>query len=147
MREFGRALGQSLLAAPSAPLVVYLQGDLGAGKTTLVSGILNAAGVSGFARSPTYTLIEPYETASKRLYHLDLYRLVDASEVEPLGLRELLVDDAILLIEWPDRGEGALPAADVAVDLAYSANGEARHVQLNARTVAGQAVLKGLPKS
>lgn len=147
MREFGRSFGQALLAAPPAPLVVYLQGDLGAGKTTLVSGILNAAGIPGFARSPTYTLIEPYETARKRLYHLDLYRLVDPSEVEPLGLRELLTDDSILLIEWPDRGDGALPAADIQVELAYAAEGEARLAKLSGLTAGGASVLKPLLQS
>jgi tRNA threonylcarbamoyladenosine biosynthesis protein TsaE len=147
MRDFGQALGRTLLAAPHAPVVVYLQGNLGAGKTTLVTGILNAAGFAGFARSPTYTLIEPYETSSKTFYHLDLYRLTDPLEVEPLGLRDLLVNGAVLLIEWPDRGAGMLPPADVTVDLDYSLKVDARHVRLLAASPAGQDVLNGLRQS
>lgn len=120
MREFGARLGKALLQSSDAPLCVFLEGDLGAGKTTLVGGILPALGVAGPARSPTYTLIEPYETKTHQLYHIDLYRLNAPEELEPLGLRDLLVPGAILLIEWPSRAQGRLPAADLLLSIEYA---------------------------
>src|SRR5690606_29357034 len=98
---------------------------------TLVGGILRAYGIAGPVRSPTYTLIEPYETQRRTLYHLDLYRLVDPDEVEPLGIRDLLAAPAVLLIEWPSRAVGALPPADLRIEIAYPAAGrEGREVRL-----------------
>ncbi|MFL6618052.1 MAG: tRNA (adenosine(37)-N6)-threonylcarbamoyltransferase complex ATPase subunit type 1 TsaE [Povalibacter sp.] len=128
MRELGCALGRALIAFPGGPLVIFLRGELGAGKTTLVGGVLYAIGFNGPARSPTYTLIEPYETASKRIFHLDLYRLADPHEVEALGLRDLLTQDAILLIEWPERGGDQLPQADLTLTIRYSQAGDSREV-------------------
>ncbi len=110
-------LAPSFLAAGGG--VLFLQGDLGAGKTTLARGFLRAAGVTGVMRSPTYTLMEPYQAAGQRLLHLDLYRLVDAGEVEFLGLRDESPDSVIWLVEWPERGHGHLPAADLSVNLLY----------------------------
>ncbi len=101
---------------------VYLTGDLGAGKTTLVRGLLRAAGHIGAVRSPTYTLIEPYEWPSGAIYHLDLYRIADPDELEWIGLRELL-DQGLLLVEWPSQGAGVLPAADLHIDLAVTGAG------------------------
>jgi len=123
MREVGRRLSASLLEIPAGPIVITLQGELGAGKTTLVRGVLQAFGVVGAVRSPTYTLIEPYELMGRRIYHLDLYRLGNARDLDGLGLRDLLEPDAILLIEWPERaGEGALPRPDLEVKIAYAAD-------------------------
>jgi tRNA threonylcarbamoyladenosine biosynthesis protein TsaE len=88
MRALGRALGSALLTATGGALVIGIEGELGAGKTTLVSGILASVGVAGAIRSPTYTLIEPYEAAGLQLYHIDLYRLSGAREVEALGIEQ-----------------------------------------------------------
>jgi tRNA threonylcarbamoyladenosine biosynthesis protein TsaE len=119
MRTLGRALGAALRTAGSGALVIGIEGELGAGKTTLVGGILAAIGVTGAIRSPTYTLIEPYEAAGLQLYHIDLYRLNSAREVEALGIRDLLDARAVLLIEWPSRGAGALPTEDLSVAIEY----------------------------
>src|SRR5512144_1151837 len=97
----------------NALATVHLSGDLGAGKTTLARGFLRAAGVTGPVRSPTYTLIEVYETPAVSVVHLDLYRLLDPSELEPLGLREWARPGYVWLIEWPERGEGRLPCPDL----------------------------------
>jgi tRNA threonylcarbamoyladenosine biosynthesis protein TsaE len=119
MRSIGVAIAHGIRNT-AAPLVISLEGELGAGKTTLVGGLLNALGFLGYARSPTYTLIEPYELAGRAIYHLDLYRLVDPCEVAALGLRDLLEPLAVLLIEWPDRGSGALPPFDLSIRLQYA---------------------------
>ena len=130
MQELGRAIGAALDGI-SDPFIIALEGELGAGKTTLVGGILRAHGITGPVRSPTYTLIEPYETARRSLYHLDLYRLVDPGEVEPLGIRELLTGPTVLLIEWPSKAAGAIPTADLWIDIEYPASGTAgREVRL-----------------
>lgn len=143
MRTTGRALGNALQQTRGAALVITVQGELGAGKTTLVSGLLNALGVPGPVRSPTYTLIEPYETGAVQVYHMDLYRLDDAREVEALGIRDLLTADSALLIEWPERGEGVLPPADLQIAIDY-ADGEGRSVSLSAGSAAGRAMLQRL---
>lgn len=113
-------LGADILAKHASPLRVYLEGDLGAGKTTLVRGALRALGHRGPVKSPTYTLIEPYEAGGQRLYHLDLYRLSDPGELEYLGLRELLAEPAWVFIEWPERGRPWLPPADLTVRIAVT---------------------------
>jgi len=141
MRAVGRALALGLRAVRGAPVVITIEGDLGAGKTTMVGGLLNALGLAGPARSPTYTLVEPYELEGRSIQHLDLYRLADPLEVEALGLRDLLVDDAVLLIEWPERGGSLLPRPDLALSLAYEpAPSTGRRVTLAAVTTAGDRV-------
>ncbi len=123
-------LGVTLAQLLPTGLVIYLQGELGTGKTTLTRGFLRGRGHQGAVKSPTYTLMEPYELESGRCYHLDLYRLGSARELEYLGIRDLLEGDATMLVEWPERGEGMLPAADIVVQIEYLDGG--REVQLSA---------------
>lgn len=110
------------------PLLVFLQGDLGAGKTTLVRGFLRGMGYQGSVRSPTYTLVEPYTLADLTVYHLDLYRLADAEELEFLGGREIFAGNHQVLVEWPERGSGWLPEPDLHLILQHQVDG--RHVEI-----------------
>lgn len=110
--------------------IVYLRGDLGAGKTTLVRGLLRGLGYQGAVRSPTYTLIEPYDAVDPPVVHLDLYRLADPEELDYLGLRDLLERPGLILIEWPERGAGALPPADLELLIEHA--GDRRQIRLNA---------------
>lgn len=112
------AFAAALAAVLPRHVVIFLVGELGAGKTTLVRGILRGFGWSGTVKSPTYTLLEPYELQQRNVYHFDLYRLADAEELEYLGIREL-IDAGMLLFEWPDRGEGLLPAADITINIEH----------------------------
>jgi tRNA threonylcarbamoyladenosine biosynthesis protein TsaE len=142
MQAFGRQIGQAIDAADAA-FIVGLEGELGAGKTTLVGGMLRAWGIAGPVRSPTYTLIEPYEANGKRIYHLDLYRLAAPDEVEPLGIRDLLEASAVLLIEWPSRAMGALPGFDLTIDIEYPAAAViGRQVTLTAYSPSGHNALR-----
>jgi tRNA threonylcarbamoyladenosine biosynthesis protein TsaE len=142
MRAIGQALAQSLEPV-EAFFVMELRGELGAGKTTLVGALLNAFGHTGHVRSPTYTLVEPYELAGRRIHHFDLYRLNDAQELEPLGMRDLQEPRGIFLIEWPERAEGALPSPDLSVHLSYGAS-NGRILKLTAHSAAGRAALDRL---
>lgn len=121
------ALGASL-AARLADGVVFLTGDLGAGKTCLVRGWLTALGHKGAVKSPTYTLVEPYELAGRTVYHFDLYRLRDPGELELIGVRDYLDGTALCLIEWPEKGAGHLPAPALAIHL--QVDGKARRARL-----------------
>ena len=116
-------LGQALARTRPAVAVVHLRGDLGAGKSTLARALLRALGVAGAIRSPTYTLVERYPVEGGEAWHLDLYRIGDAGELEFLGLDE---GAAVLwLVEWPERGGAALLPADLQVDLSVEGNGRA----------------------
>jgi tRNA threonylcarbamoyladenosine biosynthesis protein TsaE len=106
------AFGGRLAAALRGDELIFLEGDLGMGKTTLVRGLLRGLGYSGSVKSPTYTLIEPYEFDGWRIYHLDLYRIADPAELEFIGLDELMEERAIVLVEWPDRAPGAFRNPD-----------------------------------
>lgn len=141
------AFGERLGRAVGRRGLVFLHGDLGAGKTTLVRGFLRARGHQGAVKSPTYTLIEPYELPDGRVYHLDLYRLADPEELEYLGLREILAEEAVLLVEWPERGRGWLPPPDLELRLSYAADGEARRIELSAQTLAGEGMASRLSKA
>lgn len=129
----GAALARVL---PEADRVLYLQGDLGAGKTTLVRGLLHALGHAGRVPSPTYTLVEPYEIGSRSLKHLDLYRIAAPGELAYLGIRDLT---GTVLIEWPERGEGGVPAPDLTCRLHPTATG--RILEAEGLTDAGRALL------
>lgn len=134
------AFGGQLAAACKGGLLVFLHGHLGAGKTTLVRGFLRASGHSGPVKSPTYALIEPYITAYGNLYHLDLYRLADAEELEWIGIRDLFEDESICLVEWPERGAGILPEADLHVYL--QAEGSGREIRVEAASPRGEQLLR-----
>ncbi|HWP94433.1 MAG TPA: tRNA (adenosine(37)-N6)-threonylcarbamoyltransferase complex ATPase subunit type 1 TsaE [Gammaproteobacteria bacterium] len=131
------ALGAALARALGPEgAVVYLQGELGAGKTTLVRGFLRALGYTGSVRSPTYTLLEPYLVEGRRVYHLDLYRIAEPAELEFLGVRELGERGDVCLIEWAERGAGALPPADLVLELAHA--GPVRRLRWQAHSEAGR---------
>jgi len=140
MVAFGRGLGEAFKAcATERGLVVFLEGDLGAGKTTLSRGVLTACGHSGAVKSPTYTLVEPYEFQDLTVYHFDLYRLGDPEELEYLGIRDYFGPSSICLLEWPARGEGFLPAPDLT--LTVSVDGEGRQVNIQGHSALGQTII------
>lgn len=134
------ALGAALARARPSSLggcrVLYLRGELGAGKTTCVRSLLRTLGVEGLIRSPTYTLVETYEARGYTCIHVDLYRLLGPVEVDELGLRDYLDTACLLLVEWPEKGGRALPAPDLELTLTYSGN--SRHACLQARTASGR---------
>lgn len=134
-----RALGARLAAALAPGLKIHLIGDLGAGKTTLVRGLLEALGHRGAVRSPTYTLIEPYSVSNLNLYHFDLYRFTDPEEFLDAGLDEYFQGDGICLVEWPDKGFPCLPAPDLEVLLLEQGTG--RRAQLRSRSPSGQEAM------
>ena len=117
------AFAAELALRISPPQIIYLHGELGAGKTTFVRGFLRALGHIGNVKSPTYTLIESYSLSSKNCHHLDLYRLNDPYELDNLGLRDLLDDQSIFLIEWPEMATGCLPEVNIGIDIAYHEKG------------------------
>jgi tRNA threonylcarbamoyladenosine biosynthesis protein TsaE len=135
------ALG-ARLAGGFTPGIVYLHGELGTGKTTLARGLLRGLGHTGKVRSPTYTLVEPYQLAQGTVYHLDLYRLGSPEELEWLGLRDMLGERALLLVEWPERGAGVLPSPDLDIHIDYA--GAGRIVRLHAASAAGDRLLAAL---
>ncbi len=139
-------IGQKMAGIAKAPLVVFLEGDLGAGKTTLVRGFLHGLGHEGIVKSPTYTLVETYTLPTATIYHFDLYRLSDPEELEFIGIRDYFEDSAIVLIEWPMKGEGFLPEADIRLCLATHEEAEGRILSIEFLTESGVAFKKGFKK-
>jgi tRNA threonylcarbamoyladenosine biosynthesis protein TsaE len=115
-----QVFAQAIAPALAAPCVVYLQGDLGVGKTTLVRFVLNALGYTQHVKSPTYTIVEPYDIKVLKIFHFDLYRLTDPEELEYLGVQDYFAPDSICFIEWPDKGKGWLPSADITIELNHA---------------------------
>ncbi|MEK6788800.1 MAG: tRNA (adenosine(37)-N6)-threonylcarbamoyltransferase complex ATPase subunit type 1 TsaE [Pseudomonadota bacterium] len=138
------ALGHRLGAAFAGKGVVYLLGDLGAGKTTLTRGILQAYGHAGPVKSPTYTLVEPYELADVTVFHFDLYRLLDPEELELMGYRDYFRDDALALVEWPVRGEPLLPLPDWTVALDVPSQGSGRVVTISSLSARAADIMSRL---
>ena len=134
------ALAQRLAAILKPGMVIYLYGDLGAGKTTLVRGMLNALGYAGRVKSPTYTLVEPYHIDGLDLRHFDLYRLHDEEECEAAGFRDEFDGRSIFLIEWPEKALGFIPQADVEIVFEILPHG--RNVGIRGGTPTGRECLK-----
>lgn len=135
--EFGRRFAASALRPG---LQVHLLGDLGAGKTTLVRGILRGAGYTGRVKSPTYPLVEIYNLSRLNFYHFDFYRVTDPSEIDARGLREYFTGDAACFVEWPERASGRLPAPDLEVRFAFDGDA-ARTIAIRAVTGVGETCL------
>ena len=132
MVRFGHKIAQAVQGRG----VIFLLGDLVMGKTTLSRGILRGCGHQGSVKSPTYTLVEPYEVEGKCIYHFDLYRLSDPEELEYLGIRDYFDADALCLVEWPDKGRGMLPVADMLLQIELQGYG--RKLSWVAQTELGQ---------
>ena len=135
------ALGACLGEAFSQGGMLFLEGELGTGKTTLTRGLLRQLGHEGAVKSPTYTLVEPYELLSPAVYHFDLYRLGEPEELELMGIRDYMEKQALVIVEWPRRGEDLLPDPECHLVLEYSAC--ARRASLAAGTGAGESMVTG----
>jgi tRNA threonylcarbamoyladenosine biosynthesis protein TsaE len=134
------ALGAALAAALEPGLAIYLRGELGAGKTTLVRGVLRALGYAGPVKSPTYTLVELYEVSSLNLHHFDFYRFRDPREWTDAGFRESFTGRNVSLVEWPEKAGGLLPPADI--EIALQASGSGRSASLQANSPIGTRTLE-----
>jgi tRNA threonylcarbamoyladenosine biosynthesis protein TsaE len=133
-------LGARLAAACTDRCRIYLQGDLGAGKTTCVRGFLRGVRYTGYVKSPTYTLVETYRIEDVVIHHIDLYRIHSPDELESIGAREYLDDAAIILVEWPERAGGRLPQPDIVIKIETVHPN--RQTFITARTDAGEQILK-----
>ncbi|TVT81602.1 tRNA (adenosine(37)-N6)-threonylcarbamoyltransferase complex ATPase subunit type 1 TsaE [Pseudomonas sp. H3(2019)] len=130
-------LGNRIAQVTEGHGIIFLDGDLGAGKTTLSRGIIRGLGHVGSVKSPTFTLVEPYEIGDIRAFHFDLYRLVDPEELEFLGIRDYLEDDALCLIEWPQKGAGFLPKPDLTITISPHDSG--RSLNLSPQGLRGES--------
>ena len=146
---FGHALALATQEAPprakSIGGRVYLKGDLGAGKTTLTRGVLRGYGYQGAVKSPTYTLVEPYEQEGFNIYHFDLYRLADPEEVEFLGVFDYFDEANLCLIEWAERGKGHLPAPDL--EITITIQGAGRLLSWESRSAHGERIAHRLSET
>ena len=137
------ALGERLAAVLPRACRLYIRGPLGAGKTTLVRGLLRGFGHSGPVTSPTFTLVEPYEFEGVHLFHFDFYRVTDPGELEFLGLRDYFDGESISVVEWPERAGAVLPVPDIDVMIRLS-NDRGRVLQLQSHSDSGAAALRAL---
>ena len=131
-----RLAGAAAISMPASPLVVYLEGDLGTGKTTFARALLRSLGEPGPVRSPTYGLMAEYTTPAGRVLHLDLYRNQDPAELSQLGLADYVAGSRLWLIEWPERAAGRLPASDIRLRL--EVDGPGRSVEIRPTSPAGR---------
>jgi len=136
-----QGLGRACATGAANGLVLHLRGELGAGKTTLVRGLLRALGYQGRVKSPTYTLVEPYGDLRLNLYHFDFYRLKDPSEWLSSGFREHFNADSLCVVEWPERAGNLIAMPDLEIHLEYATSGESRRAALRAYTPAGETWL------
>ena len=138
----GKQLANIVKTKLKQGITVYLNGDLGAGKTTLTRGFVQGMGHNGNVKSPTYTLVEPYDLTDWQVYHFDLYRLADPEELEYMGIRDYFNSNSCSFIEWPEKGQGMLAAPDMLIDLAY--DGEQRQATLHTMSALGEQILSAL---
>ena len=139
------ALGARIARVTGGRGVIYLHGDLGAGKTTLSRGLIRGFGHEGKVKSPTYTLIEPYVVSSLNLYHFDFYRFTSPDEYLDAGLDEYFAGEGVCIVEWPDKASPHLPSPDV--EIVLQAGGSGRDVAISANTEAGRTCVIGLVKA
>ncbi|MBO9491585.1 tRNA (adenosine(37)-N6)-threonylcarbamoyltransferase complex ATPase subunit type 1 TsaE [Endozoicomonas sp. G2_1] len=139
---FGNTLADAVKNQLNQGIVVYLNGDLGAGKTTLTRGFVQAMGHTGNVKSPTYTLVEPYELGDWQVYHFDLYRLADPEELEFMGIRDYFAEQSCAFIEWPEKGQGLLANPDITINMAYK--DEQRELSLIAHSDLGEQLVTAL---
>ncbi|SNV33196.1 ATP-binding protein [Actinobacillus suis] len=143
MLQFGQTLAKHmqtyLNCSPQYALVVYLNGELGAGKTTLTRSIVREFGHIGNVKSPTYTLVEEYQLPPYTIYHFDLYRLSDPEELEFMGIRDYFRPQTVCLLEWASRGKGMIPEADIIIQIDYAEEG--RNITLLPQTSVGTQLL------
>jgi tRNA threonylcarbamoyladenosine biosynthesis protein TsaE len=137
-----RAIATRLATTAGEGGVIYLEGDLGAGKTTFARALLTSLGVGERVKSPTYSLIESYRAGALDAHHLDLYRIADAGELEWLGLADLWTPRALVLVEWPERGTGSLPPADVVMHFRHA--GDRREMLAEPRSALGERLIAAL---
>ena len=140
------ALGARIAPALHGSMIVTLAGDLGTGKTTLVRGLLRARGISGSVKSPTYTLVEHYPISSLYFYHFDFYRFTTPDEWDAAGVQDYFRDDAVCLVEWPERVGDRLGTPDLALSLSYVPGDDGRSLAAVAHTAAGEQCLKALAR-
>lgn len=136
------AAGAALAQVLESGCVCYLHGDLGAGKTTLARGLLHALGHEGKVKSPTYTLLEPYQLGALNLYHFDLYRFADPEEWEAAGFRDYFNPQSVCLVEWPEKAGELLPPADI--DILLKPEGGGRRLQIRANSPLGIRIIEAL---
>lgn len=137
-----QVLGAAVARACFEATTLYLQGELGAGKTTFCRGFLTALGHQGSVKSPTYTLVESYSLTPWQIYHCDLYRIIDPAALELIGIRDYQQDNTLLLIEWPQQGGALIPEADITLQFRYHSSG--RQVTFQAHTPPGKSLLQRL---